>query len=504
VDEADLAPLPALPPAAAEATLEFDIEPAALARLLRSPSLATCRTGRARSGAVRIVWHDNAAGDLAAARLAVAEQNGHWRLERLHPAAAPDWPPATPAPVLAEADAPALLGPLVPDALAPVAAFTGRQRSYTLILADAPARLDVLEGALRGIAEDLPACRVRLTGAPSAIATLAIELAQHARLEVPQAGLAACALAVAHGTSVPPRHLGTPHIPHGLSMADAIGAVLSHLADVILHWAPLAPEATTPEPVHQIRVAVRRLRSALVIFRRAAPDAPFRELGRDLKALATPLGAARDWDVFLAETGAHVQPAFIGDKRVIALLAAAHRKRGAAYAALGAYLRTESWHRLALYLAVLPTMRPWMATEDPAQQERLAAPAADFAANALHRQYKRMLGAGAEFAALEPAALHELRKQGKKLRYAAEFFTPLFAAKRVRRFTERLVELQETLGAVNDGTVAADLMAELEGGADRAFAVGVVRGYVAATSAPAASRAGKAWRKFTETSPFWD
>jgi CHAD domain-containing protein len=259
----------------------------------------------------------------------------------------------------------------------------------------------------------------------------------------------------------------------------------------------------TPDPVHQMRVAVRRLRSALAIFRRGVPDSAFGMLDRDLKALAAKLGEARDWDVFLGGTGADVQLAFPDDKRIASLIAAGTRRRAAAYTALGAFVASDAFNTLSLRLALLPTVRPWDRTEDPDQAARLAAPCKDFAAAALHRLFKRLLNAGDGFAELPHSALHDVRKLAKRLRYGSEFFAPLFGAKAVKRFVKKLVDLQEALGAVNDGAVAAHLMAELEAGADRAFAVGVVRGYVAAVGAPAAAGAGKAWRKFTQASPFW-
>jgi len=103
---------------------------------------------------------------------------------------------------------------------------------------------------------------------------------------------------------------------------------------------------------------------------------------------------------------------------------------------------------------------------------------------------------------LPPDALHELRKDAKRLRYAAEFFAPLFPVKPTRRFLERLVDLQEALGAVNDSHVAAALMARL-GGGDRGFATGVVQGYVAARSAGLAAGASRAWKKLGQQDCFW-
>jgi CHAD domain-containing protein len=85
-------------------------------------------------------------------------------------------------------------------------------------------------------------------------------------------------------------------------------------------------------------------------------------------------------------------------------------------------------------------------------------------------------------------------------------FSPLFARKDTRRFLRRLTELQECLGLLNDGAVAGTLMAELAGarpGAERAFAAGVVRGFVAARGGAARKDIVAAWEKFRRQEPFW-
>ncbi len=516
---ADIPPIP---------VIELDIDAADLPKLWRAAPLAAWRMGRTRTATCRRIWHDTAGFTLRGHGLALSEQSGVWRLERLNPDGTAVWPPAGPAPILAEGPDPAALvrriTPAIVSALVPIAAFTGTRRSLKLQTGGQPASLDVLHGALRGVAHDEPACRLILSGPGAAMATLAAALAGQATLTIPRAGLAARAIALAQGTDPAPRQLGAPEIPHGLTVSDALVLVISHLTDVILHWAAIVPThkpGTNAEPVHQMRVAVRRLRSALAIFRRATngPDAAalFRTLGRELKALAATLGDARDWDVFLEGAGADIGAAFAGDKRVASLLMAASRKRLAAYAALAAHLNSAAWRDLALRLALLPAARPW-AVPVPAQPERdefgelrapdlhanlLSASAEAYASQALHRSLKRVTAAGEDLSALTPDALHEARKNGKQLRYACEFFAPLFPAKPTRRFLERLEDVQEALGAVNDSHVAAGLMDRLSAGPDGRFATGVVLGYVAATSAPAARRAGKVWAKLLKQPVFW-
>ena len=374
---------------------------------------------------------------------------------------------------------------------------------------DAATQICLLEGTLRGVAQDRPACRIILHGQPRATAALARALSETARLTVPRAGLAAQALAAALGQEPAPRHTGAPSIPTACSTAGALRLATAHLADVILHWAPLVPGGRSAEPVHQMRVAVRRLRSGLAVFRRVAQPEQggplwLDELAAQLKTIAARLGAARDWDVFLAETGRDVGRAFAHDRRMAGLLAAAARRRAAAYAALTTTLAGKAWQLLELELALLPTAQPWNDHATGARAERLAAPVEDFAPRALRRQLKALLAPGPSVADLPAEELHAIRKRAKRLRYAIEVFAPLYPEKPVRKYLARLERLQAVLGTVNDTAVAGGLLAQLGGGADRAFAAGVVQGFAAAGHAGAAGQVQRAWGKLCSAHPFWD
>ncbi len=494
---------------ATEITLEFELGSTLLDRLLRAPAVAARRDGSASTAACNLIWHDTADGALAQAGLALCQggKAGVWRLERLHPAAdATGWLPAHLAPVLEEAAAQDGLRTPLPGKLAPAAAFAGRLRQQRLHLPNGPGRLSVLCGTLRGVAEDQPSCRVMLSGAPADAAGLAATLAETLDLTVPRRSLAAQAMALARSRPSRPRHTGAPVLPPGVSATGALACITAHLSDVILHWADLVPQAATPEPVHQMRVAVRRLRSALTAFRHAARDdtgaCPWLdELAAVLRTLAARLGVARDWDVFLSETGAEVVAAFPQDRRISQLIAAAGRKRLAAYADLAQYLGSQEWTHLSMRLALLPTLRPW---DEAGDRHMLDGPAADYAVRALDRRLKHVLAPGNDLTGLAPSHLHDIRKQAKRLRYATEFFAPLFAEKHVRKYLPRLEALQAVLGAVNDTEVAAGLTAQLAGGADRAFAAGVVQGFGAARAGRAAGKVQRAWCRFTRASPFWD
>ena len=212
-------------------------------------------------------------------------------------------------------------------------------------------------------------------------------------------------------------------------------------------------EGEDPEYLHQFRVALRRLRSALGVFRSAA-GSEAQALRDELKWIGALTGPARDWDVLATSTlptllGAH------GDVRVArSLRARAAARRRAASNELREALRSNRWTRLLLALA------RWLATPPkPIGVEALSLP--DFARRLVRKRHKRLLRDARRLSALTPAERHALRLDAKRLRYALEGLAPLFRRKRVGAHLEALSEIQDDLGRANDAAVAARLLADL-------------------------------------------
>ena len=92
-------------------------------------------------------------------------------------------------------------------------------------------------------------------------------------------------------------------------------------------------------------------------------------------------------------------------------------------------------------------------------------PTREFAAAALNRFRRKVKKEGRDLADADDEARHEVRKDAKKLRYAAEFFASLFERKRERRrykrFVAALEALQDELGALNDLATAPDVLEKL-------------------------------------------
>ena len=211
-----------------------------------------------------------------------------------------------------------------------------------------------------------------------------------------------------------------------------------------------------PEFVHQARVALRRMRSALRIFREPIGVERAQAWRDQLGALGVPLGAARDWDVLGTETLPPVLAAF-GDENVRRrLLSRASRRRARERDAARNAIRSRAYGAVALDLT------RWLAFDEPAAQAATAEPLAGFAARVIRKRHKRLVADAARLERLTMDQRHQLRIDTKRLRYGVDAVASIFPSKRVERYLDVLVALQDTLGASNDAVTAGRLLAELE------------------------------------------
>ena len=128
----------------------------------------------------------------------------------------------------------------------------------------------------------------------------------------------------------------------------------------------------------------------------------------------------------------------------------------------------------------------------------------DFAPAVLQHRWKKLLTSGKRIEELDIAALHDVRLRAKRARYAAEMFPIAHNGKAGQRFIRRLSLLQQRLGVLNDGAVAAQLLQQLGGASGRhAYAVGVVVGFTAARAAKIRPRIIRAFEKFRRQPKYW-
>lgn len=226
-----------------------------------------------------------------------------------------------------------------------------------------------------------------------------------------------------------------------------------------------ASHSDDPEYIHQMRVAVRRLRAALRLFAPLLPDGFAARLLPALRALMDMLGAARDYDVLLAEIAEPVLDALPDEPRLAALVGVITERRFA--------IRRDALRRLAaphygeVVLQTLATLHGLegkvasggTASEAPTEPPTLL----DYAEAQLRRLRRKTLALAAQASVDAPESLHALRIGIKRLRYALEFFAPLAAQKPMQRLLGQLVELQDTLGQINDLANAGALLMDCAG-----------------------------------------
>ncbi len=480
--------------------LALDLDAAAVPGLRGVAELARLKGARTRTVTVATIWHDTPEGAAASEGVAVEEhRTGHavaWRLTRMRATADTTWPPGTPCGILARGADAAALRDDWPGPLLPVVAFDATSRTTRLAGGDGALSMTIEQGILRAVAAEMVVCRVVLRGPPAAVLAGAEAAARAAGARVAAGCLAARAMQLAR-PSPAARRPEPPLLTSSMTVSEAFAHVVAHLAGTLLALAPAAAARDGTEPVHQMRVAMRRLRSAMSLFKGVVECGETSAARAALRELGAVLGPARDWDVFTEETAARLD-GFAGNHAVRRLRHAAVRRRMASYAALGAYLASAGFGVLGVRLAGLAAARPWEAS---AEAGVVPVELPVFAAHRLSRLRRRLLAAGEHIGHLPADELHPLRIRAKRLRYAAEFFTPLFPGKPMLRLTRRISALQAELGVLNDGAVTAKLVGELARAPG--YAAGVVAGDVAARAGDARARIKAAWRKVHHTAPAW-
>ena len=205
------------------------------------------------------------------------------------------------------------------------------------------------------------------------------------------------------------------------------------------------------DALHQARVAIRRLRSAFSLFKPLVRDGEAERLTEEFRWLAGVLGEARNLDVLLPKARA-------GELRQ-KLVTARERAYDDVFDALGSpraralMLDFNEWLLCGDYLVRL------------SKQEFLEISVETFASEALDNARRKLKKHGGDLADVDDEHRHEARKDAKKLRYAAEFFSSIFWSKRgvrrYQRFIAAMESLQDQLGALNDLVTGPDVLEKL-------------------------------------------
>jgi len=362
-------------------------------------------------------------------------------------------------------------------------------------------------GVLTASDRSLPLSEIELelkSGSVSTIFEVALRLAEHGAVKPSIRSKSARGFDLAAGTPPAARRPRKLRLDPSVTLDEAFATILRSCFQHLLQSLPAAEDGRNPEGVHQLRVALRRIRSALGLMRSVGALSNLDALRSEARWLAQDLSAARDWDVFQLETLPTIAKACPSIAGFDALGRAAAKRQSDAYRKAHHALDDR---RCAMFLIGLGN---WIETRgwrnDVAAEDlgRLAEPAVNFAQRILSEQYARVLKRGRRFKSLTMDELHRVRLATKRMRYLSEFLLPLFAdRKSARKFARRLAGLQEELGAFNDMAVTASLLDGLGAEPDGAIAAAAIAGWQARASIGVRPALQGTWRDFTAARVPW-
>ncbi|MBI1205783.1 MAG: CHAD domain-containing protein [Azospirillum sp.] len=513
-------------PSNTETELKLRVRPEDLQRLRGAPVLTARASGRAATQALESVYFDTE--DFGLYRRLVTlrvRKKGQNFIQTIKTAGDAsrllardewEWPVAGAAPdlsVVVEPEALAQLDGIAADQLRPV--FASHIKRTVRMLDDGAVELAIDTGEIRAGDVAVAVCEVELElkkGEPAHLFELAAALTAVAPLRFETQSKAERGYALAQGRLDSFAKAGRVTLEPDCTAEDALARILRSCLAQLLGNETCAVKGADPEGIHQMRVAIRRMRSALSVFRSLLPLEQYAGLVEEIRWLAAALGPARDWDVFHDELLAPARLAFAEvpdsaeDLKALAIAAKTQRERG--YAEARAAILSPRYTALVLTLARWLETRGWRGQPVTAESARLFNPVTALADRLLARRHKRARKAGAELASLSAEQRHRLRIALKKLRYAVEFFRTLYDEKSVRRYLERLTELQDALGHLNDVATAARLLSTLHQGsalhaAGEPRGAGIVIGWHGRGLVELEPRLIADWHAFLGVKPFW-
>lgn len=287
------------------------------------------------------------------------------------------------------------------------------------------------------LAQDVPMLPLPVSKAERGYALADAEAPEPVKTELPEAKAAIAARA---------------HLARAVAACQRALLLDAHGLRASCEAAPSGKEGIDSELVHQARVAVRRMRSALRTFRPVFGKRRFETMNAALRVVGQAFGTARDWDVFCDETMDRIARV-VGDDdagraAMKALREEAVRQRQAAYAGLLAYLHSTPAGNCAL------AVERFVLRFDG----QGGTPLGELAPRWLDEHHRRVVKRARRIAKLDAAARHRLRIDVKRLRYALDLLDALYDPDEVDRYRKALSELQDALGELNDAAVAVRLL----------------------------------------------
>lgn len=329
---------------------------------------------------------------------------------------------------------------------------------------------------------------------------LALQLQQHIPLAIENKSKAHRGYAYYRSQPLYTVNAKPPKLHRKMKASDALSVIVQECLTQFQGNQDMVLYGKDIEGVHQTRIAIRRLRSALNVFGCVTSKQPCKDLLTELKWIAGILGDARDLDVLMTQTLPPLLKQLQNEPSLIELAKQARKQRLQAYADTREAMQTQRYQRLLLKIG------DWLSNERW-QTEKIENHHVNEVAQAiLNKRYKQLKSIGKNLLKDEAAERHATRIAAKKLRYAAEFFAGLYPPKKTKAFMKSLSTLQDQLGALNDINVTDTLIAKLAVARPLRkwhTAHYLVKGWNAHQLMLTTANMNISWQQFAEQKPFW-
>ncbi|HXR95111.1 MAG TPA: CHAD domain-containing protein [Rhizomicrobium sp.] len=391
------------------------------------------------------------------------------------------------------------------------------ERTYLpLRYRDARIELALDQGRLKAKGHAQPISEIELElkdGNLAALADLAGRLARMVPLELNLQSKAERGYALADGDWEAPVKGRTVIIASGQNAAEGFTAIaLSCLQHLTANRAAILKGDA--EGVHQMRVGLRRLRTALSLFKDLLRGTETEHIRDDLKWLSEELQPARDFDVFVEDEIVQLERRDGRHAPVKALKENLTQRRDQGIERARKMVAGDRYRRIVLETGLWAIAGEWARSRDDMQIAKRVRPLPAMAREILKARTHKVLNKLARLNDMDARARHKLRIAVKKLRYGAEFFEALYdhgpPRKERKLFMTRLKALQSALGRLNDIRVH-EKFARKEVGTPRrgtvslkrALGLGFVTGREREAVADCLAAAAKAGKRFIRHSRYW-
>ncbi len=305
---------------------------------------------------------------------------------------------------------------------------------------------------------------------------------------------------------IAPKLAGSTKISGKDKTEEAFRTILRSCLDQIAHNRIATLESDDPEGPHQLRIGLRRLRTAFAVFHPLIAGKEAARLDTLAQTIAVDAGGLRDIDVLIDEIVSPLQgvmPAHVEAEPLIDHIKAQRAR-----------LRKQVRERLAapeindflMDLGAFTEGESWRGKSDAKDASPFTSNAKGFAGKALMRRWDKVEAYGKRIETLSIEERHAMRKAMKKLRYTVEFFRSLYPKKKVKPFLDHLRALQDMFGYLNDVAMAerlTDLPLAQKGTREIALGMGFVIGWHEARAHQSWDEARGTWNRARKAKKFW-